>query len=567
MTTDDVDEVFKGSTKRLAMPFEQAGEPFFIALASVNVTDEARSAGISYSMTINTVYDCLGDCNRHGQCTNGTCTCAEGFTGDDCNLRVSEFAVPKLPSRPMLLVPGLGSSRLDATPCEGKNKEATQVWVDSGPVAGPSFMVDMMSGEAVLPIHEDKIKRYLIGDLEPSTGSVTPSVCKDSIVDLDPTEAGVRGISELLSDKAYGAIKAMNVSMAKNKMPIDMEKVLQKVTHMKPLVDCMVRAGYVEGDTLFGFPWDWRGSVRSKTTVQALREKVLAMAKAVGEDESLTEKNPNDDRSAIDIVSHGEGGLVVLAYIAEYPEEADLYIQNWISLGAPFKGTAGAAVGHFIYGKDFNNPYMSPGTGLALLAGMPSMYETLPNAIDYPEDGPSRPHIKWAVNDSPEPKGNSIVEKMVDSIAPGVGEALEAVHDAMDGKIVPKDIHTQEMSLVKFATGGKLKRSMQDIRMMVRTSAREYKHHGREETEADTILSRSWSDDAWQYAQGTWQTWENIEKPRLWHTLRLHAIAGDTQKLSTPGSLTFKTPVRNLRELRNQVTYHWILRQKRPFEV
>merc|ERR1719502_1683819 len=221
-----------------------------------------------------------------------------------------------------------------------------------------------MSGQAVLPVHEDKIKRHLVGNID-EVGGVKAAVCQNSIVTMDSFKAGVRGISELLTEKAYGGIRAMNMSMSKKEMPISMDKVIKMVTHMKPFVASLVRAGYVEGDTLHGFPWDWRGSVRAKETVESLREKVLAMSKASGQDDSMLEEG--DERSAIDIVSHGEGGLVVLAYIAQYPNEADLYVQNWVSLGTPFKGTSGASIGHFIYGKDFNNPYMSPGTGLAML--------------------------------------------------------------------------------------------------------------------------------------------------------------------------------------------------------
>ena len=104
MTEEDVDITVKGTRVSVPLHFENAGEPFFIAFAAQNVTKAVKQAGIGYSVAVNTIYDCFDDCSGRGQCNNGTCACTEGFTGDDCALRVSEFSVPKLPTRPMLLV-------------------------------------------------------------------------------------------------------------------------------------------------------------------------------------------------------------------------------------------------------------------------------------------------------------------------------------------------------------------------------------------------------------------------------------------------------------------------------
>ena len=66
------------------------------------------------------------------------------------------------------------------------------------------------------------------------------------------------------------------------------------------------QVGYVAGKTLFGFPWDWRASVRAPVTQQQLRHRLQEMV-------------IDNDGLPVDVVSHSEGGLVVLSFIAENP--------------------------------------------------------------------------------------------------------------------------------------------------------------------------------------------------------------------------------------------------------
>jgi len=554
ITETDQDVSVLGPSGSIPVPFDTATDPFFISFRAHNVSKEAISSGVVYSIKINTVFDCLGDCSRAGQCNNGTCTCEDGFDGDDCSLRVTEFSVPRLPSRPVLLVPGLGSSRLDTTPCENHGGDVDtgsmteQCWIDAGPPGGPAFMVDMMTGEARLPTFEDKLKRHLLGDID-GTGGMTPSVCKNSKVKVDPASAGIRGISELLPEQNFKAMKALNTSMTKANVPIDMEGILKKVTHMKPMVDFLFRIGYVEDDTLFGFPWDWRGSVRSKVTIDALRERIKALSDASGDDDSLVEEDSDEvNKNSIDIVTHGEGGLVVLAYIAQYPEEADKYIENWIALGAPFKGSAGSAVGHFIYGRDFNNPYVSPETGLAMLSGMPSMYEILPRNSAGTEKVAT---IQYGIDRSPAPKVPAVIENMLNAVAPGMGDAIEQAedNDPNENKQPPQ---SHVMTLAGFVSGQQLAQSLADVQAMVRTSAEKTMDHGLEMMEEDMIVPRPWSQKAWQWAKGTWKMFDRIQRPRKWRSLRLHAVGADSADEKTPNSLKFIRPVRKLSELRMQ---------------
>ena len=41
----------------------------------------------------------------------------------------------------------------------------------------------------------------------------------------------------------------------------------------------------------------------------------------------------HNDGSPVDLVTHGEGGLVALAFAASKPHLMDKYVANWVALG------------------------------------------------------------------------------------------------------------------------------------------------------------------------------------------------------------------------------------------
>lgn len=99
------------------------------------------------------------------------------------------------------------------------------------------------------------------------------------------------------------------------------------------LWEALKHAGYVEGQTLFAFPYQWR--VSNELTAYDLMRKIDEIQQKTG-------------KNKIDIIAHSMGGLVVRYYIENelYLEDNDNYdqidIDQIIFLGTPHKGATKA---------------------------------------------------------------------------------------------------------------------------------------------------------------------------------------------------------------------------------
>jgi len=141
-----------------------------------------------------------------------------------------------------------------------------------------------------------------------------------------------------------------------------------------------VGQGYVEGQTLFAFPYDWRYGVsgknaEGKTNSDLLKEKIqqiLAQTKA----------------SKIDVVAHSMGGLVTKKYIMDNPMAN--YINKAIFVGVPNTG-APMAVKAFLQGDNFGINFWFFGLNDAemkkLAENMPGVYDLLPSQAYYSAKG------------------------------------------------------------------------------------------------------------------------------------------------------------------------------------
>lgn len=74
---------------------------------------EIRHVEISVFSTV--VTPCSPKC-AHGTCdmTKGSCICDEGYFGDDCSILHSKWMKTQVPKNPLLLIPGIGGSRIIA---------------------------------------------------------------------------------------------------------------------------------------------------------------------------------------------------------------------------------------------------------------------------------------------------------------------------------------------------------------------------------------------------------------------------------------------------------------------
>ena len=122
--------------------------------------------------------------------------------------------------------------------------------------------------------------------------------------------------------------------------------------------------GYVEGENLFVFPYDWRLS--NTKNAELLKDKIDEILYSTG-------------AGKVDIVAHSMGGLVTKRYIAGNGEDK---IDKLIFLGTPQLGAPKAlktlmfgddmGIGIFVFGLNSN-------TVKTISQNMPSIYELLPS--------------------------------------------------------------------------------------------------------------------------------------------------------------------------------------------
>ena len=100
----------------------------------------------------------------------------------------------------------------------------------------------------------------------------------------------------------------------------------------------LISIGYVPGETLFGFPYDWRQSVRHPPTLARLHTLIHTI------------RNNTQGAPLVDIMTHSMGGLIAKAYVARYLEDAIGVLGKWTAIGTPWKGGGSVAYKAMISG-------------------------------------------------------------------------------------------------------------------------------------------------------------------------------------------------------------------------
>lgn len=157
------------------------------------------------------------------------------------------------------------------------------------------------------------------------------------------------------------------------------------------MINWATSLGYEPGTTLFGFPYDWRHSIRYKPALDRLKNLII----------KASNESPN---KKVDIISHSMGGILFKYFLSQYP---DLHarIRNWIPIGTPWIGAAALGYKAMISGYNMDIPIYPKIGGLdervanQLELGWPSAFELLPNLIDYKKEwGGKNPYITYILN-------------------------------------------------------------------------------------------------------------------------------------------------------------------------
>lgn len=219
---------------------------------------------------------CPNDCSNRGECKNGTCICASGFSKYDCSKGLSPFSPPSKPVSPLLIIPGFGGTSINFQ-FDGK-KEMEHAWIS---------LDNVLTGW-----HGSRNKLFvetLIGMFNASTG-LMESLKYGYKGNLSITEMdfGLRAITSLLDDRARWWIEEFSYIKEK----------LSALFYYDILVSWLMDdCGYEKGRNLFGFGFDFRQSNRASITMNRLMKKL----------EDVFEKS---GRRKIHVVCHSMGGLM-----------------------------------------------------------------------------------------------------------------------------------------------------------------------------------------------------------------------------------------------------------------
>ena len=132
----------------------------------------------------------------------------------------------------------------------------------------------------------------------------------------------------------------------------------------------LTEAGYVEGENLFVFPFDWRKDVENQGK-NKLMAKINEVRNAAG-------------TSRVDILAHSQGGLVTLAALRD-PDSIGK-VRKVVTLGTPLLGSTNTLgileykLGCFGAKEIFGNDcIIDPNTTQQIMKYMPGAYQLLPS--------------------------------------------------------------------------------------------------------------------------------------------------------------------------------------------
>eukprot|EP00271_Cylindrocystis_brebissonii_P015684 TRINITY_DN38652_c0_g1_i1.p1 TRINITY_DN38652_c0_g1~~TRINITY_DN38652_c0_g1_i1.p1 ORF type:complete len:521 (-),score=105.23 TRINITY_DN38652_c0_g1_i1:1212-2774(-) len=197
---------------------------------------------------------------------------------------------------PVLLIPGIGGSILNAVSDDGKKSE--RIWVRL--------------------LNADKeFRTKLWSKYNPETGK-TESLDAKSHIEVPQDNYGLYAVDKLDPDVKFN---------------------LAVVNYFHEMIEAMHGWGFVDGTSLFGFGYDFRQSNRLPATLDALREKLASIHDTTGK--------------KVNVVTHSMGGVLFKCFLALHPEEVERYVQSWVAIACPFRGAPGFILDTLLTGVEF----------------------------------------------------------------------------------------------------------------------------------------------------------------------------------------------------------------------
>ncbi|WOL15719.1 hypothetical protein Cni_G24500 [Canna indica] len=141
------------------------------------------------------------------------------------------------------------------------------------------------------------------------------------------------------------------------------------VCYYHDMIEEMIKWGYQEGKTLFGFGYDFRQSNRLQETLDMFAAKLESVYVSSG-------------GKKMNIITHSMGGLLVKCFMSLYSDIFEKYVKSWIAIAAPFQGAPGYITTSLLNGMSFvegwlQNFFISKWSMQQLLIECPSIYELM----------------------------------------------------------------------------------------------------------------------------------------------------------------------------------------------
>lgn len=226
---------------------------------------------------------------------------------------------------PVLLVPGIAGSILEAVDADGSKE---RVWVR---ILGADC----------------EFRKKLWSRFDSATGK-TVSINEKIKIVVPEDRYGLHSIDVLDPDLIVGR---------------------ECVYYYHDMIEEMIKWGYQEGKTLFGFGYDFRQSNRLQETLDKFAVKLESIFTSSG-------------GRKINLVTHSMGGLLVRCFLSLHGDVFEKYVQNWIAIAAPFQGAPGYITTSLLNGVSFvegweKNFFISKWSMHQLLIECPSIYELM----------------------------------------------------------------------------------------------------------------------------------------------------------------------------------------------
>ncbi|KAJ6823771.1 lecithin-cholesterol acyltransferase-like 4 [Iris pallida] len=197
------------------------------------------------------------------------------------------------------------------------------------------------------------------------------------------------------------------------------------VYYYHDLIEQMIRWGYQEGITLFGFGYDFRQSNRLQETLDRFLKKLESVYTLSG-------------GKKITLISHSMGGLLVKCFMCLHSDIFEKYVKSWITIATPFQGAPGYITAALLNGCSFvegweQNFFISKWSMQQLLIECPSIYELMASPIFSWENNPLLQIWRGKHDDSS--KLSTLLESYnLTEMLPLMKEALSSNMVEVDGK-------------------------------------------------------------------------------------------------------------------------------------